>query len=105
MFKQGNPGGGRPKKSKAWKIAEDDIRRLLPGLLMMNVEAVEKMAKENPSLGFITVLKFIKENPAQVVAKFIPEAWADDPEELLVVSEETMVRLRAERHPRLDATA
>lgn len=92
-FGKGQNGGstGRPKKSKAWKIAEQTIRDLLPGLLMMSVEAVEKMLNEKPTLGFVTVVKFIKERPAEVVARFIPEAWADEP----IMAEEIAVELIA----------
>jgi hypothetical protein len=78
MFKQGNAGGGRPKKSKSWKIAEDNIRDLMPGLFMMKISAIAKMESEDPTLGFQTVLAYVRKFPDKAVERFLPGTWADD---------------------------
>lgn len=78
MFKQGNPGGGRPKKAELWKDMEQEVRRVLPYMLRLTKSQIKRIMSKDPTLVEIAALEYIRRQPGEVIGKFLPASWADD---------------------------
>lgn len=74
QFKPGDPRtklGGRPKKTVAWKDAEDELRATIPRILAMTKNDLEKCLKDNPNGYEMLAAKFVVESPKAAVERFL----------------------------------
>lgn len=63
--------GGRPKKTVAWKEAEDELRATIPRILAMTKNDLETVLKDNPTGYEMLAAKFVVESPKAAVERFL----------------------------------
>lgn len=62
---------GRPRKSVSWKAAEDALREAIPRILMLSAADLEAHIKSKPNGADLLAIRYIEENPSEVVNRFL----------------------------------
>lgn len=103
-FVKGNQQGhGRPQKPAIWKEAEKEIREALPRILRMERRTLEKFVKdENTTVAEAMAVDYIKRYPDEVIERFLPKAWIDDPVETKPLTPEEILLLQSMSLPHVN---
>lgn len=62
---------GRPKKTPRWARMEKEVREAVLKLLEMKKKDFDNLLKNNPTVTEITAAKYISQNAAEVIDRFL----------------------------------